>query len=908
MFSGSQTNWLSCIISKKVIGTFCLLFFFNVSFSQIFLKGVITDSVTKAPVDYLLVAVFQYKTDKIVTYAFTSPTGEYKLTLPYSNGVFTLKARSLDYQEYIQDLVLSEARSKEIVLSFQVIPKINTLHEVVVEVKRPPVVIKKDTLIYDIVHWTQAGDQTLEDVLRKMPGFEVLENGELKINGKPIRKVLINGEEFLKGGAALSTRSLSPDAVQSLEVRLDEKDNKVKESLLNSGKLVVLDIKLKDELNKRIFGKARLTSGYQKQPNMGGYANLFSLGKKKKYHLLGEYDAFGQRTISLSQINNIGREAFQSIFNLPADFNRLTENQEFNKEIYGFKDYTKSRLGIVGLTSKYNLGKYLELFIGSYNSYTNDGVGGQTSQRYVETNTQFQFDEQKNNLDYVSKNKLDLEFDKDKVKANYNFNAVLGDKNFLASHNDVIGNYFYKTGKANKAQEYYHNFLVEYFVSKRVAFQVKAFYGITSKLIDFNLQHNQPAYIEYLKDEGGSLIPNFNQTTKEDKTELVTDTRLQFQNKLGSFQLGLQTLAEKREVSKKAYENNAEKTKLTHSLFSGETPQLTYGKIMPYMEHRVSVGKISINNKVGWANLQYPVLDYSHQNNSIIEYDGGLKIDFNAEDNVAFSFSQKVSAYPMLNFTKGYDLVDFQTFAIPQQLSPKPRLESVYQLNFDKVIAPINTAMEIFALFSQSKTYNSYAFTTAPFIGIDYNQLGGEYYLAGLKIASVFSNFPFNIKLEPSYLVNRSDNTNSTGSLYSTSTVRKMIQLRALSKFEKKNFNLEFKAKFSEFDFRNELAPNSTQQILLAGITYKQELLAKRVYWQTTVQQVNFWGGTAATIVSINSRAQYSLKSFACFFEGDNLLDNKYFVKQNIAPTYFTESQQFLFGRFFRVGVEYTFK
>lgn len=46
----------------------------------------------------------------------------------------------------------------------------------------------------------------------------------------------------------------------------------------------------------------------------------------------------------------------------------------------------------------------------------------------------------------------------------------------------------------------------------------------------------------------------------------------------------------------------------------------------------------------------------------------------------------------------------------------------------------------------------------------------------------------------------------------------------------------------------------------------------------------------------------------SAFVEGESLLDNQYFIRQTILPTYFSESQQFLFARFFRVGIEYSFK
>ncbi|MCX8491806.1 MAG: hypothetical protein ORN54_12130 [Cyclobacteriaceae bacterium] len=290
---------------------------------------------------------------------------------------------------------------------------------------------------------------------------------------------------------------------------------------------------------------------------------------------------------------NIGREAFQNIFNLPADYNNLTENQEFNKEIYGFKDYTQSRLGIVGLTGKFNLSSNLELFVGTYNSYTKDGVGSQTTQRFFEIDTNYQFKEQKANTDYVSKNKVDLQYNTDKIKANYNFNAVLSDKALNSLNQYSVDNFEFKTNKSNNVKEYYQNILFEYRLNKKVALHTKAFFGLSNKNIFFDLVHNQPLYIKYLYDDSGVAVFNFDQSIIEERKEFASDSRLQVQNKLGSFQIGFQYFSEQRDITKQAYKNiNDEKVRLNNSLFNGETPILTYTKMMPYASHRFTIGKV----------------------------------------------------------------------------------------------------------------------------------------------------------------------------------------------------------------------------------------------------------------------------------------------------------------------------
>jgi hypothetical protein len=354
-------------------------------------------------------------------------------------------------------------------------------------------------------------------------------------------------------------------------------------------------------------------------------------------------------------------------------------------------------------------------------------------------------------------------------------NVVLTNKNLSAFNQSAADGHNFLLDKGNQADEFYNNFLFEYLFNNKIAIQSKAFFGVSNKSIATNLSHNQPAYVTYLADDNGQVVNNFYQTINENKKEFAADAKVQAQGSLGSWQLGVQLYAEQRDIGKAAFNSIApEKIALNNSLFAGVTPTLNYSKWMPYAEHRISFGKARLNNKIGLASLRFPVLDLSSQNASLLEYDGGLKIDFNTEDNFAFSYSQKVSAHPLLNIARGYDLIDFQTLSTPQLTNPRPQLESTMQMSFDKAINPINTAAQVFALYAQSKTYNSFAFNTQPFIGLNANQLSGNYLVAGMKLATIFNKFPFNLKIEPTYLANENDNLDEQNRIYKTSTHRKM--------------------------------------------------------------------------------------------------------------------------------------
>ncbi len=335
------------------------LFLVQRTHGQTKINGSITDASDSTAVSFASVVIYQYQSNKILGYTQTDIEGFYTIEIPSEPTVITLKTSHLSYHPYQQDIVIGSEQAEQIVLTFSLEPKTEELQEVII---KGPIIVKEDTIIYDIEHWTEARDQTLEEVLAKIPGFKIRGDGEIEVNGKTVDKVLIDGEEVTDSGAALLTRSIAPEDVESVEVRLDEKNDKLKESLLDTREYIVLDIKLKDELNKSLFGKIRATVGYQNDIAPGGYINAFSLKKKLKTHLFAEHDRFGEQTISLDRIKNIGAEAFQKMFEIPADFQTLTEREAFSDEIFGFKNYTISEKNIIGLSSRYTVSPYVDLY------------------------------------------------------------------------------------------------------------------------------------------------------------------------------------------------------------------------------------------------------------------------------------------------------------------------------------------------------------------------------------------------------------------------------------------------------------------------------------------------------------------------------------------------------------------
>ena len=85
-------------------------------------------------------------------------------------------------------------------------------------VKAPDIEQRSDTLVYYTSKYAREQDRNIGDVLKRLPGIDVEDNGTIKYNGEPINKFYINGSDFADGRYNLATENISPSDVASVEV------------------------------------------------------------------------------------------------------------------------------------------------------------------------------------------------------------------------------------------------------------------------------------------------------------------------------------------------------------------------------------------------------------------------------------------------------------------------------------------------------------------------------------------------------------------------------------------------------------------------------------------------------------------------------------------------------------------
>lgn len=260
--------------------TFITLLFINFSFSQeITLKGNITDKQNRS-IQSASVSVLDENED-ILGYSFTNENGEYLISFDKpTNNTIIVEVACLGFQKISKKVDFNSNNT----FNFQLEDKIENLQEVVLESGKK-IRVEQDTTSIKVASFGNKTEQTVEDILKKLPGIEVLKDGTIKAHGKAIDKLLIEGEDMFDKNYKLLSKNLNAKVLDEVQILDNFEDNPIFKKLNNSDK-VALNLKLKKGLQNVWFGNVTLGSGIVSENRWKESLNLGLLKKKLSFSIL----------------------------------------------------------------------------------------------------------------------------------------------------------------------------------------------------------------------------------------------------------------------------------------------------------------------------------------------------------------------------------------------------------------------------------------------------------------------------------------------------------------------------------------------------------------------------------------------------------------------------------------------
>jgi len=289
---------------KKII----LIAFLMVSWvsnAQINLRGVVKDSIGN-PLEMANVIALDTVAKRISSFGFTDATGNFKLDLKI-NTVYNIKISYIGFKEISKFIKTEESTISESYSMFQ-----DNLLDGITIVSKMPVIVKGDTIIYNADSFKNGSERKLEDVLKKLPGVEVNDAGEIEVEGKVVEKIMVDGKEFFSGDTKLASKNIPSNAVDKIQVLRNYSNVNQLSGVQNNQDRVAINIKLKE--GKKNFWFGDISMGAGNSPDEGLYLfqpKLFYYTPKYTLNVIGDVNNIGDVVLSRRDLRSFGG-SFQS--------------------------------------------------------------------------------------------------------------------------------------------------------------------------------------------------------------------------------------------------------------------------------------------------------------------------------------------------------------------------------------------------------------------------------------------------------------------------------------------------------------------------------------------------------------------------------------------------------------------
>ena len=276
---------------------FCLT---NITFSQIKMQGVVKDSIGTS-LELANVIAINQETKTLQSYGITDQSGRYKLSLS-KNTSYSIQVSYIGMKTFTEAISTKEDDiTKDVVLQPD-----NALDAVELTYEMP-VTVKGDTLIYNADSFKNGTERKLEDILEKLPGVEINDDGQIEVEGNVVSKLMVNGKDFFDGDTKLATKNIPSNAVDKVQVLRNYSEVGQLSSVTNNQDNVAINIKLKEGKENFWFGNVTAGAGaspdselYLLQPKLFYYSPKFSL------NFIGDLNNTGELALTRRDIRGFG--------------------------------------------------------------------------------------------------------------------------------------------------------------------------------------------------------------------------------------------------------------------------------------------------------------------------------------------------------------------------------------------------------------------------------------------------------------------------------------------------------------------------------------------------------------------------------------------------------------------------
>ena len=250
------------------------------------IRGHLIDADLKEPMIQATIQLFAASDTTFVGGTVSNEQGNFSVTAP-SSGTYRLKISCIGYDTIERELTLRRSEHYDLGTLLMETESI-MLKEAVITGRAAQVVVRKDTLVYNPEAFRTPEGSPIEELIKRIPGAEVDEDGNITINGKEVKKILLDGKEFMLGDVETALKNIPISIIQNMKY-YDQQSDQARITGIDDGeKETVLDFTIKKGMNRGYMTNLDLAGGTKHRYASRGMGTSFT--DKTRFVLLGNFN------------------------------------------------------------------------------------------------------------------------------------------------------------------------------------------------------------------------------------------------------------------------------------------------------------------------------------------------------------------------------------------------------------------------------------------------------------------------------------------------------------------------------------------------------------------------------------------------------------------------------------------
>ncbi|MEI7675562.1 MAG: outer membrane beta-barrel protein [Bacteroidales bacterium] len=251
------------LVFKSSFSIFCFFFFANSIIGQTSsLSGKVLESINGEPIQLATIRVYIISKDTILIKGGTSDSKGLFFIDNLPKNKYLVRFDCVGFKKKFQHIELkNSSKSPTNMGSIYLVENQINLQEATVVGRVPEVIVKQDTLEYNPAAFKLQPGSVVEDMLKRMSGVEIDTEGKIKVAGKEVKKIYVDGKEFFVNDPTVATKNFTTDMIDRIQVIDKKSDLSLLTGIDDGEEETVINLTIKKGMKKGWMGNLQAGGG-----------------------------------------------------------------------------------------------------------------------------------------------------------------------------------------------------------------------------------------------------------------------------------------------------------------------------------------------------------------------------------------------------------------------------------------------------------------------------------------------------------------------------------------------------------------------------------------------------------------------------------------------------------------------